>query len=225
MLLEARCLSKVYDSYYEKVHALDGVSFDVDEGEFVAVVGASGSGKSTLLHILGGVDRPTSGSVFFRGKDIYKLNPGELAEYRRDGVSVVYQFYNLLPMLNVYDNIVISQKLAGRQPDEGKLKKLLADTGLSDKEFYYPNQLSGGQKQRVAVARAVMTGAEVILADEPTGNLDSKNSDAVMELLRKYNREYGRAVIVVTHDDRIAGSADRIIEISDGRTTGDRRKK
>ncbi len=224
MLLEIRDLTKTYDSYYERVHALDGVSFDVAEGEFIAVTGASGSGKSTLLHILGGVDRPTSGSVLYCGKDVCKMNSTQLAVYRRDCVSVIYQFYNLLPMLNVRDNIIISRKFAKKDIDEDKLKKLLSDTGLTDKEFYYPNQLSGGQKQRVAVARAVMTGADVILADEPTGNLDSKNSAAVTELLRKCNTEDGKTVILVTHDSRIADTAGRIIEISDGRIVNDTRK-
>ena len=224
MLFEIRDVTKIYDSYYEQVHALDGVSFDVAEGEFIAVTGASGSGKSTLIHILGGVDRPTSGSVFYRGKDVCKMNPAQLASYRRDSVSVIYQFYNLLPMLNVRDNIIISRKLGGKETDEDKLKKLLFDIGLTDKEFYYPNQLSGGQKQRVAVARAVMTGADVMLADEPTGNLDSKNSAAITELLHKCNTEYGKTVILVTHDSRIAETTGRIIEISDGRIVNDIRK-
>ena len=214
-------LKKTYTVYDNETHALDGVSFEVEKGQFVAIIGTSGSGKSTLLHLLGGVDIPTSGRVLVDGADIYALSQKELAVFRRRRVALIYQFYNLLPMLNVRANILLPLELDGQKPDERELSRILSLLGIADREFHYPNQLSGGQQQRVAIARACITRPAILLADEPTGNLDSKNSAEIMELLTKANRELGQTIIMVTHDMSIARRADRIIEVDDGKIVKD----
>ena len=214
-------LKKTYTVYDNETHALDGVSFEVEKGQFVAIIGTSGSGKSTLLHLLGGVDIPTSGRVLVDGADIYALSQKELAVFRRRRVALIYQFYNLLPMLNVRANILLPLELDGQKPDEWELSRILSLLGIADREFHYPNQLSGGQQQRVAIARACITRPAILLADEPTGNLDSKNSAEIMELLTKANRELGQTIIMVTHDMSIARRADRIIEVDDGKIVKD----
>lgn len=214
-------LSKRYDVYGNITKALDCVSFDVEKGQFVAIIGTSGSGKSTLLHLIGGVDKPTEGTVYVDGADIYAMSQKELAAFRRRKVAMIYQFYNLLPMLNVRSNIMLPIELDGKQVDENKLLDILQRLGIADKEFHYPNQLSGGQQQRVAIARALMTSPAVLLADEPTGNLDSNNSKDIMDLLKQTNKELGQTIILVTHDQEIAKMADRVIEISDGKVVSD----
>ena len=220
-ILTVQNLTKTYTVANADTTVLDHVSFTVEEGSFVAIIGASGSGKSTLLHLLGGVDRPSSGSVIVDGEDIFGLSEQELSRYRRQKVSVVYQFYNLLPMLNVRANVLLPLELDGRRPDERQFQSILRLLGMEEKEFYYPNQLSGGQQQRVAIARALMTEPKILLADEPTGNLDSKNSNEIISLLRESNRRLNQTVLLVTHDSRIAEQADRILEISDGRIVRD----
>jgi putative ABC transport system ATP-binding protein len=215
-ILKVQNLSKVYGKGDNKVVALDDVSFSVEKGEFVAIVGASGSGKSTLLHLLGGVDRPTSGKVFVDGEDIYKLNDDKLAIFRRRQVGLIYQFYNLIPILNVEENICLPLSLDGREVDENRLKELLGLLGLSNRKKHLPNQLSGGQQQRTSIGRALITNPTIILADEPTGNLDSKSSDEIVELLKKSNREYKQTIIMITHNMEIAKEADIIIKIEDG---------
>ena len=220
-ILTVQNLTKTYTVVNSDTTVLDHVSFTVEEGSFVAIIGASGSGKSTLLHLLGGVDRPSSGSVIVDGEDIFSLSEKELSRYRRQKVSVVYQFYNLLPMLNVRSNVLLPLELDGRRPDERQFQSILRLLGMEEKEFYYPNQLSGGQQQRVAIARALMIEPKVLLADEPTGNLDSKNSNEIISLLRESNRRLNQTVLLVTHDSRIAEQADRILEISDGRIVRD----
>ena len=215
-------LKKYYTVYDQETRALDGVSFEVEKGQFVAIIGTSGSGKSTLLHLLGGVDTPTDGRVIIDGTDMYTLSQKDLAAFRRRRIALIYQFYNLLPMLNVRANILLPLELDGRQADERELSRILALLGIADKEFHYPNQLSGGQQQRVAIARACITRPAILLADEPTGNLDSRNTAEILELLQKANRELGQTVIMVTHDMAIARKADRIIEIEDGRIASDR---
>ena len=215
-------LKKYYTVYDQETRALDGVSFEVEKGQFVAIIGTSGSGKSTLLHLLGGVDTPTDGRVIIDGTDMYALSQKDLAAFRRRRIALIYQFYNLLPMLNVRANILLPLELDGRQADERELSRILALLGIADKEFHYPNQLSGGQQQRVAIARACITRPAILLADEPTGNLDSRNTAEILELLQKANRELGQTVIMVTHDMAIARKADRIIEIEDGRIASDR---
>ena len=220
-ILTVQSLTKTYTVANADTTVLDHVSFTVEEGSFVAIIGASGSGKSTLLHLLGGVDRPSSGSVIVDGEDIFGLSEQELSRYRRQKVSVVYQFYNLLPMLNVRANVLLPLELDGRRPDERQFQSILRLLGMEEKEFYYPNQLSGGQQQRVAIARALMTEPKVLLADEPTGNLDSKNSNEIISLLRESNRRLNQTILLVTHDSRIAEQADRILEISDGRIVRD----
>lgn len=220
-MIKADKLTKEYDAGFEKVRALDGVSLEVRHGELIAVTGASGSGKSTLLHILGGVETASGGCLTVDGIDVFSLSEKMLAKYRRETVSIIYQFYNLVPMLNVRDNIILPLMLSGKKLDEKRLAELLSLTGLKDREFYYPTQLSGGQQQRAAAARAVMTGAPVLLADEPTGNLDSKNTDIMIELLKQCNKEYGQTVIIVTHDSRIAACTDRQIELKDGMIVSD----
>ena len=220
-ILTVQNLTKTHTVANADTTVLDHVSFTVEEGSFVAIIGTSGSGKSTLLHLLGGVDRPSSGSVIVDGEDIFSLSEQELSRYRRQKVSVVYQFYNLLPMLNVRANVLLPLELDGRRPDERQFQSILRLLGMEDKEFYYPNQLSGGQQQRVAIARALMTEPKVLLADEPTGNLDSKNSNEIISLLRESNRRLNQTVLLVTHDSRIAEQADRILEISDGRIVRD----
>ena len=214
-------LTKTYTVYDNETRALDGVSFEVEKGQFVAIIGTSGSGKSTLLHLLGGVDTPTSGRVVIDGADIYTLSQKELAAFRRRRVALIYQFYNLLPMLNVRDNIQLPLELDGRKADPKELSRILSLLGIAEKEFHYPNQLSGGQQQRVAIARACITRPAILLADEPTGNLDSRNSAEIMDLLTAANRELGQTIIMVTHDMAVARRADRVIEVEDGKIVSD----
>ncbi len=220
-ILRVENLRKTYGKGQNEVKALDGVTFSVEKGEFVAIVGASGSGKSTLLHLLGGVDRPTSGKVFIEGKDIYKLNDDELAIFRRRQVGLIYQFYNLIPILNVEENIVLPLSLDGRSVSADKLQELLKSLGLEDRKMHLPNELSGGQQQRTSIGRAMITNPAIILADEPTGNLDSKASDEIVELLKKSNRDYKQTIIMITHNLEIAKIADRIIKIEDGKIVGE----
>lgn len=216
-ILRVENLTKVYGSGTTKVVALDDVSFSVEKGEFVAIVGASGSGKSTLLHLIGGVDRPTSGKVFIDGKNIYNYDDDKLAIFRRRQVGLIYQFYNLIPILNVVENITLPLDLDNRKPDSGYLNQLIKLLGLENRKDHLPNELSGGQQQRTSIGRALITNPTIILADEPTGNLDSKSSDEIMELLKKSNKEYKQTIIMITHNMEIAKCADRIIKIEDGR--------
>lgn len=216
-ILRVENLCKEYGKGQTKVKALDNVSFSVEKGEFVAIVGASGSGKSTLLHLLGGVDRPNSGKVFIEGKDIYKLNDDELAIFRRRQVGLIYQFYNLSPILNVEENITLPLSLDGRKVDEKRLEELINLLGLSGRRTHLPNELSGGQQQKTSIGRAMITNPAIILADEPTGNLDSKSSDEVVTLLKKSNKDYKQTIIMITHNLEIAKVADRIITIEDGK--------
>lgn len=216
-ILRVENLTKVYGSGTTKVIALDDVSFSVEKGEFVAIVGASGSGKSTLLHLIGGVDRPTSGKVFIDGKNIYNYYDDKLAIFRRRQVGLIYQFYNLIPILNVVENIKLPLDLDNRKPDSGYLNQLIKLLGLENRKNHLPNELSGGQQQRTSIGRALITNPTIILADEPTGNLDSKSSDEIMELLKKSNKEYKQTIIMITHNMEIAKCADRIIKIEDGR--------
>lgn len=215
-ILKTDKLTKIYGSGENKVVALDHVSFSVNEGEFVAIVGASGSGKSTLLHLLGGVDKPTSGKVIVNGKDIYKLSDNDLAIFRRREVGLIYQFYNLIPILNVEENITLPLELDGKKANKEDLDKLLKTLGMENRKKHLPNQLSGGQQQRVSIGRALITKPSIVLADEPTGNLDSKASDEIMELLKKANKDYKQTIIMITHNMELAKVADRIIEIEDG---------
>ena len=214
-------LSKIYGKGNTKVVALDNVSFSVEQGEFVAIVGASGSGKSTLLHLIGGVDRPTSGKVFVGGKNIYELDDDKLAIFRRREVGLIYQFYNLIPILNVEENITLPMDLDNRKPDTEKLKNLIKLLGLENRKNHLPNELSGGQQQRVSIGRALITHPSVVLADEPTGNLDSKSSDEIMDLLKRSNVEYKQTIIMITHNMELAKHADRVIVIEDGHIKGD----
>ena len=220
-ILRVENLTKVYGKGENEVRALDGVSFSVEKGEFVAIIGPSGSGKSTLLHILGAVDEPSSGKVFMDGKDVFKQNEEQLAIFRRRQVGLVYQFYNLIPVLDVVENITLPVQLDGRKVNRERLQDMVALLGLHGREKHLPNQLSGGQQQRVSIGRALMNSPTVVLADEPTGNLDSKNSQEIMELLKKSNRKYNQTLIMITHDENIALQADRIIAIEDGRITRD----
>ena len=220
-ILRVENLTKVYGKGENEVRALDGVSFSVEKGEFVAIIGPSGSGKSTLLHILGAVDEPSSGKVFMDGKDVFKQNEEQLAIFRRRQVGLVYQFYNLIPVLDVVENITLPVQLDGRKVNRERLQDMVALFGLHGREKHLPNQLSGGQQQRVSIGRALMNSPSVVLADEPTGNLDSKNSQEIMELLKKSNRKYNQTLIMITHDENIALQADRIIAIEDGRITRD----
>ena len=220
-ILEIRNLCKVYGTGETKVEALKNVAFDVEQGEFVAIVGPSGSGKSTLLHILGGVDSLTSGEVIISGTDISRLNEEKLAIFRRRQIGLIYQFYNLIPILNVEENMTLPILLDGRKPDQVLLANLVEKLGLRDRLNHLPNQLSGGQQQRVSIGRALMNHPALLLADEPTGNLDSANSREIVSLLRKFNKENKQTVIIITHDERIALSADRVITIEDGRITRD----
>ena len=220
-ILEIKDLCKVYGEGETRVDALKNVSFDVDQGEFVAVVGPSGSGKSTLLHILGGVDVPTSGIVRIAGTDIGKLDETKLAIFRRRQIGLIYQFYNLIPILNVEENLTLPILLDGKKPDQKLLEDLVDKLGLSERRKHLPNQLSGRQQQRVSIGRALMNHPALLLADEPTGNLDTENSKEIIALLRKFNRENNQTVIIITHDERIALSADRVITIEDGRITRD----
>ena len=222
-ILEVRNLTKVYGTGENEVRALNGVSFDVEKGEFVAIIGPSGSGKSTLLHTLGGVDRPTIGTVIMNGQDVYAQNEEQLAIFRRRQVGLIYQFYNLIPVLNVVENMTLPVLMDGRCVDETRLNELLETLQLTDRRKNLPNQLSGGQQQRVSIGRALMNTPAVVLADEPTGNLDSKNSQEIVELLKLSNQKYGQTLILITHDENIALQADRILTIEDGRITGDDR--
>ena len=216
-ILKVENLTKIYGKGTTEVVALNNVSFSVEKGEFVAIVGASGSGKSTLLHLIGGVDRPTSGKVYIDGKDIYSLNDDKLAIFRRRQVGLVYQFYNLIPILNVEENITLPLDLDNRKVDNKHLKQLLDLLGLENRKTHLPNELSGGQQQRTSIGRALITNPTIVLADEPTGNLDSKSSDEIVALLKKSNREYKQTIIMITHNMEIAKCADRIIKIEDGK--------
>ena len=220
-ILRVENLTKVYGKGENEVRALDGVSFSVEKGEFVAVIGPSGSGKSTLLHILGGVDRPTSGRVLMDGKDVYAQNEEQLAIFRRRQVGLIYQFYNLIPVLNVTENITLPVLMDGQKVNQNRLAELMSTLKLIGRENHLPNQLSGGQQQRVSIGRALMNAPAVVLADEPTGNLDSKNSKEIVDLLKISNEKYGQTLIVITHDESIALQADRIISIDDGKITRD----
>ncbi len=222
-ILRAEHLTKIYGSGNNEVRALDDVSFSVEKGEFIAIVGPSGSGKSTLLHILGGVDRPTSGKLWVDGEDVYAQSEEKLAIFRRRQVGLIYQFYNLIPVLNVVENMTLPVLLDGRELNEERLEELLTVLSLGDRRDNLPNQLSGGQQQRVSIGRALMNAPAVVLADEPTGNLDSKNSREIVELLKYSNKRYGQTLIVITHDESIALQSDRIITIEDGRISGDER--
>lgn len=222
-LLRVENLTKVYGKGENEVRALDGVSFTIEKGEHVAIVGPSGSGKSTLLHILGGVDRPTSGSVYLNGRSVFSGSEEQLAIFRRREVGLIYQFYNLIPVLNVRENMTLPVLLDGRKVNEERLGMLLDVLGLRDREKHLPNQLSGGQQQRVSIGRALMNQPSIVLADEPTGNLDSKNSQEIIELLKTFNREYGQTLMIITHDEHIALQAKRIMTVEDGRITRDER--
>lgn len=216
-ILKVENLTKTYGSGENLVHAVDDVSFSVEKGEFVAIVGASGSGKSTLLHLIGGVDRPTSGKIFVDGNDISKMNDDKLAVFRRRQVGIVYQFYNLIPILTVEENITLPCDLDGRGVDRERLEMILDSFGLRARRKHLPNQLSGGQQQRTSIARTLINNPSLVLADEPTGNLDSKSSDEVMSMLKMCNQSYGQTVIMITHNLDIAKQADRVITISDGK--------
>jgi len=220
-ILRVENLSKIYGSGAAQVKAVDDVSFSVKRGEFVAIVGASGSGKSTLLHMLGGVDRPTSGKVFIEDTDIYQLDETKLAIFRRRQVGIIYQFYNLLPILNVVENITLPLLLDNRKVDQSFLNELLETLGLADRINHLPNELSGGEQQRVSIGRALINRPALVLADEPTGNLDSKNSQEIIDLLKLSNKRYNQTLIVITHDHDIALQADRMITIADGRIVKD----
>ena len=220
-ILRVDNLKKVYGKGENAVHALDGVSFSVEQGEFVAIIGPSGSGKSTLLHILGAVDVPTSGKVIMGGKDVFAQNEEALAIFRRRQVGLIYQFYNLIPVLNVTENIALPVLLDGRKVNEQRLQEMISLLGLDGREKHLPNQLSGGQQQRVSIGRALMNAPSVVLADEPTGNLDSKNSQEIMNLLRESNEKFHQTLIMITHDENIALQADRIIAIEDGKIVRD----
>ena len=220
-ILRVENLCKQYGKGENKVIALNNVSFKVNKGEFVAIVGASGSGKSTLLHLIGGVDRPTSGKVFIDGKDIYKFNDDELAIFRRRQVGLIYQFYNLIPILNVEENITLPCNLDGKEVKQEKLDEMLKTLKLENRRKHLPNELSGGQQQRVSIGRAIINNPAIMLADEPTGNLDSKASEEIISLLRLSNKKYNQTVIVITHDEKIALEADRVITIDDGRIIKD----
>ncbi len=220
-ILRVEHLSKVYGKGDTAVAALNDVSFTVEKGEFMAIIGPSGSGKSTLLHILGGVDRPTSGRVYVEGTDMYSLDNTKLAVFRRRQIGLIYQFYNLIPVLNVEENITLPLLLDGRKVDAAHLRELLGTLGLSHRVSHLPNELSGGQQQRVSIGRALINSPALVLADEPTGNLDSKNSAEILNLLRLYNKKFNQTLIVITHDENIALQADRILRIEDGRIAGD----
>lgn len=220
-ILKVENLTKIYGSGNNRVTALDNISFSVEQGQFVAIIGPSGSGKSTLLHLLGGVDKPTGGKVYVNGTDVYAQNETQLAIFRRRQVGLIYQFYNLIPVLNVVENMTLPVLMDGRQVNNQRLNELLELLQLKDRQKHLPNQLSGGQQQRVSIGRALMNSPAVILADEPTGNLDSKNSREIVELLKSSNQKYNQTLIVITHDENIALQADRIIAIEDGRITRD----
>ncbi len=220
-ILQVKELKKTYGKGNTTVTALSGVSFSVDKGEFVAIVGASGSGKSTLMHLIGGVDRPTSGTVTVDGNEIFKQNESELAIFRRRNIGLIYQFYNLIPTLTAEENISLPRLLDNRKPDEDKLRIILDTIGLSDRAKHLPSELSGGQQQRVSIGRALINDPALILADEPTGSLDSKSSREIIDLLKLSNKRYKQTLIIITHDEKIALQADRVITISDGRILRD----
>ncbi len=222
-ILKIENLTKIYGKGENEVRAVDNISFSVSKGEFLAIIGPSGSGKSTLLHILGGVDRPTSGKVYMNGQDVYAQNEDQLAIFRRRQVGLIYQFYNLIPVLNVVENMTLPILMDGRKVNEERLFELLATLQLTGRQKNLPNQLSGGQQQRVSIGRALMNAPAVMLADEPTGNLDSKNSKEIVDLLKYSNKKYGQTLIVITHDENIALQADRVIAIDDGRIVRDER--
>ena len=224
-ILRLNHLTKVYGSGDTAVTALDDVCLTVEAGEFVAIVGSSGSGKSTMLHMIGGVDRPTSGTVYLNGQDVFARSDEQLAVFRRREVGLVYQFYNLVPVLDVVENMTLPVLLDGRPVNQKRLENMLHVLGLKGREHHLPNQLSGGQQQRVAVGRALMNSPAIVLADEPTGNLDTKNSAEIMALLRKSNAQLGQTLIVITHDEDIALSADRVVTIEDGRVASDVRTR
>ena len=220
-ILEVTNLCKTYGKGDTMVKALDNVSFSVEKGEFLAIIGPSGSGKSTLLHILGGVDVPTSGSVVINQTDISNLDETALAIFRRRQIGLIYQFYNLIPILTVQENLTLPLLLDGRKPDKKQIDTLVKRLGLENRLDHLPNQLSGGQQQRVSIGRALVNNPALMLADEPTGNLDSENSKEIISLLRQFNKEFNQTVIIITHDEKIANSADRVITIEDGKITGD----
>lgn len=220
-ILKAEHVTKIYGTDQNQVKALDDVSFTINKGEFVAIIGPSGSGKSTLLHILGGVDTPTSGKVYMEGTDVYAQNENQLAIFRRRQVGLIYQFYNLIPVLNVTENMTLPVLMDGRPINQERLKELLHLLALNGREGHLPNQLSGGQQQRVSIGRALMNAPAVVLADEPTGNLDSKNSQEIVELLKYSNEKYKQTLVVITHDENIALQANRILAIEDGKITRD----
>lgn len=220
-ILRVENLTKTYGKGETSVTALNNVSFTVNKGEFVAIIGPSGSGKSTLLHIIGGVDYPSSGKVFVEDTDIYSLDESQLAIFRRRQIGLIYQFYNLIPVLNVKENITLPLLLDGREVDDAYLKEIISSLGLDDRINHLPNQLSGGQQQRVSIGRALINSPALVLADEPTGNLDSKNSEEIVNLLKLYNQMYNQTLLLITHDERIALQADRIISIEDGEIAKD----
>ncbi len=222
-ILRTEHLSKVYGEGENRVRAVDDLTFSLEKGEFAALIGPSGSGKSTLLHLLGGVDRPTSGKVFVGGQDVYAQDEDRLAVFRRRQVGLIYQFYNLIPVLNVVENMTLPVLMDGRKVNEERLRELLRTLGLTDKRDSLPNQLSGGQQQRVSIGRALMNAPAIVLADEPTGNLDSANSREIVELLRYSNRAYGQTLLLITHDESIALQADRVLSFEDGRIVRDER--
>ena len=224
-ILRVENLTKIYGKGENEVIALDNVSFSVNKGEFVAIVGASGSGKSTLLHLMGGVDRPTSGRVFIDDKDIYSFNDDKLAIFRRRQVGLIYQFYNLIPILNVEENITLPLALDNRKVDPEVLNDLLKRLGLENRRNHLPNQLSGGQQQRTSIGRALITNPSIILADEPTGNLDSKASDEIVEILKRSNKELNQTIIMITHNMEIAKECDRIIKIEDGKIANEEKRQ
>ncbi len=222
-ILKIEHLTKIYGSGENTVRAVDDISFSVEKGEFLAIIGPSGSGKSTLLHILGGVDRPTSGKVYLNGQDVYAQNEEALAIFRRRQVGLIYQFYNLIPVLDVVENMTLPVLMDGRRINGERLRELLNVLGLTARQKNLPNQLSGGQQQRVSIGRALMNAPSVVLADEPTGNLDSRNSQEIVELLKQSNRKYGQTLVIITHDENIALQADRVIAIEDGKIVRDER--
>lgn len=224
-ILRVENLCKTYGKGKNEVKALDNISFSVNKGEFIAIIGPSGSGKSTLLHLLGGVDKPTSGKVFMNDQDVYVQNDEQLAIFRRRQVGLIYQFYNLIPILNVFENITLPLKLDGQKVNEERVNELLELLGLAERRKHLPSQLSGGQQQRVSIGRALINAPALVLADEPTGNLDSKSSQEIIGLLKHSNKKYGQTLIVITHDENIALQADRIIRIADGQIVSDERNR
>lgn len=222
-ILKIEHLTKIYGSGENTVRAVDDISFSVEKGEFLAIIGPSGSGKSTLLHILGGVDRPSSGKVYLNGQDVYAQNEEALAIFRRRQVGLIYQFYNLIPVLDVVENMTLPVLMDGRRVNGERLRELLNVLGLTARQKNLPNQLSGGQQQRVSIGRALMNAPSVVLADEPTGNLDSRNSQEIVELFKQSNRKYGQTLVIITHDENIALQADRVIAIEDGKIVRDER--